>query len=344
MKVSGNPRAVAQILPFLKNLLGTAGPTRRRLGGKARTIFGNLTVATRKSIPRGAKGRISYKTSKARTLRSAHKKSAIPPPHPVPKTVLTWHDIMVANLMNVPDLTAEDLEDILTPPTAVPTGQVTVDGTTASWVDLPTFLSFIRTCNAQVVPSAATPQLSPDYLATLSYWFLSVADPSKEETPILAWMLLSLLLGPEPATELLTAFPVNPNGPSSATLNPFTVTSPAAANSGTGLAMWSMLVQNFRALIVVPTGAALQVQCFYFELAPPPPELNSISSKDFLTWTVPFANAGWSVGQVSIAHTQNLRVKMKWPLYLDAITFCHFDGTLTVSCTDRSPVLAAHDF
>lgn len=156
-------------------------------------------------------------------------------------------------------------------------------------------------------------------------------------------MLFGMLIDTDMATELVTALPLNKNGPASAGVNPFVVGGAVPDQIDGSLAVWSMLVQNFRAQIIVPTdaqyttGASLNVLCFYFELAPPPPELNNITAKNFLTWTVPFENSIWSTGQVQFEHGGNLKVRIMWPLNLDAVSFCNFDGSLKVGCADFRP-------
>ena len=342
MKAVKTRRQLQKILPLLRNLLGPNSKIEKMLSRKAQKFAKEPRPSTHKMSTRRKKidyrPKRIFKDVKKSTELFVQDALVVPRPalptmlSPTPRTPLTWHDVMIADLMDVSDIYAEDLEDLRPVPIPVPHDQVVVDGKTANWVDLPTYLAFMQSNNSQLSPSAA--QLTPEYFATTSYWFLSVDDPTKEEAPILAWMLLSLLISNDVATELMTAFPLNPNGPSSATLDPYMVGDTPATSLNSSLGVWSMIAQNFRALIVVPNtpGAVLEVQCFYFELAPPPPDLNNISNSDFMTWTVPFSNSVWSTGQVNFQHTGNLRVKIIWPLYLDALTLCNFDGNITVSC------------
>lgn len=98
----------------------------------------------------------------------------------------------------------------------------------------------------------------------------------------------------------------------------------------------NMIIQNFRARIIVPTqaqylsGSRMDVLAYYFELANPPSTLSNISSSEFLTWTVPFENVLWTHGQISFQHQGPLRVKMAWPQYANRATFIHFDTILNV--------------
>jgi hypothetical protein len=243
---------------------------------------------------------------------------------------LTWHDIMVADLLDVPGLAAEDIEEFPLPdPT--PADQVPQDGQTPCWVDLATYISLMMLTNANPDPITDRPPLTSDYLNGMSFWLVDHKDSTKANDPVLAWVLLGLLIDPAFATEFMAALPLNMNGPSSGTLDPLAAGSNSPASQpNSAVALWSMVVQNFRALIAYSPTKALDVQSFLFELGPPPADLHVISNQDFLTWTVPFADSLWSVGQMQIRHSGNLRVKMTRPLCVDTLVFCNFDGTLEV--------------
>jgi hypothetical protein len=102
-------------------------------------------------------------------------------------------------------------------------------------------------------------------------------------------------------------------------------------------AIMNMTVQNFRARIVVPSqaqfasGSRMLVYAYYFELNPPPAGFSPVADTEFFTWTVPFADATWTHGQLSFQHTGPLRVKMAWPQFCNRVTFAHFDSAMNVS-------------
>lgn len=222
---------------------------------------------------------------------------AVAPPLKTPqagKPALTWHDILVAEEMDVSNTDIGFLANNLALPAATPLSKVPTDGTTPVWVDLPTYLTIMQTGNNQVTPTARRPRLNQSWFATTSFWFLDPSDNSKmtERSCILVWWLMSLLMGPDYATETITALPLNSNGPASATLDPFQATGGNVASPAVNLAVWSMMAKNFRALIVVPTlaqyqsGRWLDTRVIQFEIVPPPVRLNTISKADFYTWTV----------------------------------------------------------
>ena len=111
--------------------------------------------------------------------------------------------------------------------------------------------------------------------------------------------------------------------------------------------MMNMSVQNFRALIIVPSPAQyrngsigigldahLLVPAYYFELGPPPLELQDpMLASEFMVWTAPFETpAGtWKYGHLTFQHQGSLRVKMAWPQFANRVDVVHFDSVLTVS-------------
>lgn len=251
-------------------------------------------------------------------------------------TPLTWHDVMILNLLEVTDLTDEDMSDT-PPPPAVPKDQVVIDGETENWVDLATFIFFLDQSNSQAKATPTRPSLDPSYIAMLKWYFLSPQDPTQPESTVVAAALLTALLTELIAAELFVALPLNANGPASAIADPFPPPQGTTATTLGTTAIRNSAVENFRARIIVPSAADLlsgagtfEVVAFYFELDRPPVELNNISTADFFTWTIPFNNGVWQAGQATFQHTGPLRVKMLWPFYQNAITFCHFDANFEV--------------
>lgn len=255
----------------------------------------------------------------------------------------SWHDIMVSTLMDVPDLTVDELEAPSAVPTAIPLAQIVADGTTLQWVDLATYIKLIVASDSQVPVGS---KRDPDYLASLQFWFLNDQNPDGLETYIVAQLLLTYLLPVDVATEFLAALPLNPNGPQSINQNPFLQPDGSAtANLITQTtAALNMSISNFRAQIVVPSptkyaaGWTIGSAQWYFELAPPASELQTISNSDFFTWTPAFENANWAPGQTHV-DLNSLKVKILYPQYTNASTFCYFNGNLSISRVAPATVL-----
>lgn len=243
----------------------------------------------------------------------------------------TWHDVMIANLIDITDLTLLSLEQ-QAPSIPVPLAQVPGDGFTASWVDLPTLIALIDKCNTEFVPTADNPRLDANYIARLKYWFVNPNDPTQPQPLIVASMLLNMLLTEEIAAELFVALPLNPSG--TVPFSPFaatTTTTPPEA------AMMTMLIQNFRAQVIVPTaaqlaqGATVEVASLYFELDSPPSGLDpTVTGANFFLWTLPFSNGLWAPGQATFHHASPLKINMLWPFYANAVTICQYDTQLQV--------------
>lgn len=306
-------------------------------------VFGRTRSATLSMRNRGSvdeKGTFKAASPSKTTANKSSSFMAIAAQNPVAAralpTPLTWHDVMISNLLEVTDLTDEDISDTPLPP-AVPKDQVVIDGETENWVDLATFIFFLDQSNSQAKATPTRPSLDPSYIAMLKWYFLSPQDPTQPESTVVAATLLTALLTELIAAELFVALPLNANGPASAILDPFPdAQGTAAATLGT-TAIRNSAVENFRARIIVPSAADLlsgagtfEVAAFYFELDRPPLQLNNISTADFFTWTVLFNNGVWQEGQATFQHTGPLRVKMLWPFYQNAITFCHFNANFEV--------------
>lgn len=139
------------ILPLLRglNLVGSATGVILSPRKQKRTNMGLApSLHTMKTRSRGVvKGKGS---SKFRALALFAVQPSLSPPGALPSrpqagqdSNLTWHDVLVSELMDVTDLNATDLAEINLP-TATTAAQVVVDGQTAVWVDLPTYLDFLE--------------------------------------------------------------------------------------------------------------------------------------------------------------------------------------------------------
>jgi hypothetical protein len=163
-------------------------------------------------------------------------------------------------------------------------------------------------------------------------------------------MLLNAFLNEYMVSELFVALPLNENGAAAFAADPL-----AAFKAGntpqSAAAMLCLTLTNFRAKVIAPTaseysaGRSLEVVTFYFELNLPPTGMSSTNATDLWTWTLPFSNDAWKRGNALFQHQagSSLKVKMMWPLYQDATTFCQFAGDFKVWLNSSLFRFCAHD-
>ena len=97
----------------------------------------------------------------ARTLLKTAVLAAVPTIQPIGS--LSWHDVMVANLLDRGDLDAQEADDMSLPPAVT---NVVEDGITQNWVDLPQFINL-----GKPTPSAAASLSAPSTSSALHHFY-----------------------------------------------------------------------------------------------------------------------------------------------------------------------------
>jgi hypothetical protein len=84
----------------------------------------------------------------AKSLLKTAVLAAVPTIQPIGS--LSWHDVMVANLLGRGDLAAQEADDMSLPPAVT---NVVEDGITQNWVDLVTFINLGKPTSLLVATS-----------------------------------------------------------------------------------------------------------------------------------------------------------------------------------------------
>ncbi|KAK6513807.1 hypothetical protein TWF506_008242 [Arthrobotrys conoides] len=258
---------------------------------------------------------------------------------------MTWHDLMIMNLLEVRGINYEDIRPYSPPHPGFTNILTQIDGGTLNWVDLPKFIQLMegeyRQYPAIFSSTGRTSSEVGELIATMKHWLLKNSGQSEDYEVadlILAGTFLSAFFSEDEVADFMISLPINMDGVESVSTDPF--------YTGTPSTVLNMTVQNIRFGIYVPNaaqyaaGAKIETAKLYFELSAPMPDFMRTNAEDFMTWSVPYSNSLWNPHHTLLKHRTPLEVRMDWPFARDALVFCHYEADLILTYKEETNLIA----